>query len=67
MKMGNNSKLGEVEKKANKNGTKKSVNLKIIILIVIIIIIRPLKRERPITRTTEVVIKVIIIIEITLS
>ena len=54
MKKGNNRKSGHAEKKANKNGTKQSANLKIIMLIVIIIIVRILITERTITIVAEI-------------
>ena len=54
MKKGNNRKSGHAEKKANKNGTKQSANLKIIMLIVIIIIVRIL--------ITEIIMLIVIII-----
>ena len=48
-------------KNKNNNGTKKSVNKKMIILIEMIIIIRLLITERMIMRTTEIVMKIKII------
>ena len=52
----------ERKSKINISSTKKSANVKILILLVITITIRLLIAERTIIRTTDVVMKMIIII-----